>query len=168
MIIRVRRRADIDSCVGALAEVHAADGYPLHWPLDPPKWLEPDTLLTAWVAADEATLLGHVALCSTVGDPVARLWSAASDLAPEHLAVVSRLFVRPLARGRGFGDALLAKACAEARSRGLRPALEVLDHDRAAIALYERAGWRHVARAPALWARVGGGEAWLRCYLAPD
>jgi GNAT superfamily N-acetyltransferase len=168
MNIRARRPDDIDACVGVLVDVHAADGYPLYWPADPPKWLTPDTLLTAWVAVnEEKTVVGHVALCSAIGDPAAPLWSAASSLAPEHLAVVAKLFVGPRARSRGLGAALLAAACAEARARSLRPALEVLDHDRGAIALYERVGWLRVASTPASWATEGDRQALLHNYLFP-
>ncbi len=167
-IIRARRPDEIDMCVGVLADVHAADGYPLCWPADPPKWLAPDHLLAAWVAEYETAVSGHVALCSAVGDSAASLWSAASGLPPEHIAAVAKLFVAPSARGRGLGAALLAQACAEARLRGLLPALEVLDHDRGAIALYERTGWRHVASVPAPWARASGGPSSLHYYRAPN
>jgi GNAT superfamily N-acetyltransferase len=168
MVIRARRRDDIGACVALLADVHAADGYPMYWPADPPNWLAPDNMLAAWVAEHEHALLGHVALCSAVGESAAPLWSAAYGLAPEHIAAVARLFVSPSARGRGLGAALLAKACAEARARGLRPALEVLDHDRGAIALYERTGWRRVASAPTPWALASGGQAVLHYYIAPE
>ncbi len=163
-MIRARRDDEIDACVALLADVHAADGYPLHWPADASRWLTPDSLLAAWVAEDEQTVLGHVALCGAVGDAAAPLWA----LPPERLAVVAKLFVASRARGRGLGAALLATARAAARSRGLRPALEVLDHDRGALALYERTGWRRVASAPAPWASADGGQAWLHYYLAPD
>jgi hypothetical protein len=59
------------------------------------------------------------------------------------------------------------QACAAARLRGLRLSLEVLDHDRGAIALYERQGWRRVATVPAEWARAGGGQT-LLYYIAPE
>jgi ribosomal protein S18 acetylase RimI-like enzyme len=49
----------------------------------------------------------------------------------------------------------------------LRLSLEVLDHDRGAIALYERQGWRRVATVPAEWARAGGGQT-LLYYIAPE
>jgi GNAT superfamily N-acetyltransferase len=168
MRIRARRDDEIDACVALLADVHAADGYPLHWPADPPHWLAPDRLLAAWVAEDEQTVIGHVALCGAVGDAAAPLWSAASGLPPEQLAVVAKLFVAPRARGHGVGAALLAHAGAEARRRDLRPAIEVLDHDRGAIALYERTGWRRVASLPAPWASASGDQALLYYYLAPD
>jgi GNAT superfamily N-acetyltransferase len=168
MSVRARRREDIAACVALMAEVHAADGYPLHWPADPRRWLAPEGLLAAWVAEDEHALTGHVALCGAAGDPAAPLWSAATGLPPERLAAVARLFVAPGVRGRGLGAALLAAACAEAGGRGLRPALEVLDHDRGATALYERAGWRRVASVPAAWAGERGGLPLLHYYVAPE
>jgi GNAT superfamily N-acetyltransferase len=172
MTIRIRRHDDVARCVGVLATVHAADSYPLFWPTDPPAWLTPVNLLSAWVAEDEGDVLGHVALCSAVGDAAAPLWSAASTLPAERLAVVAKLFVAPHARGRGVGARLLAQACAEAHRRSLRPALEVLAHDQRAIALYERAGWRRVASVAASWARTCDDQrddhALLHYYLAPD
>jgi len=164
---RARRPDEIDTCAALLAAVHAADGYPMHWPADPHDWLAPKNLLTAWVAENEDSVIGHVALCSAAGDSVALLWSAASGLPPESLAAIARLFVAPSARGRGLGSALLAEACTEARSRGLCPVLDVLDHDRCAIALYERTGWRRVASVPAPWALASGEQVLLHYYIAP-
>jgi GNAT superfamily N-acetyltransferase len=155
--------------VSVLAAVHAADGYPLLWPKDPPAWLTPVNLLNAWVAEDGAGVMGHVALCSAVGDAAAPLWSAASSLPPERLGVVAKLFVAPSARGRGVGATLLAHVCAEARIQRLGPVLEVLAHDQSAIALYERTGWRHVASVPTSWARTSDNQAMLlHYYLAPE
>lgn len=167
-MIRARRQDEMEVCVRLLAEVHAADGYPMYWPTDPAGWLTPENMLAAWVAEDEHGLIGHVALCSADGESAAPLWSEASGLSPEHLGVVAKLFGAPRARGRGVGAALLATVCAEASIRGLHPVLEVLDHDRGAIALYERMGWRLAGSAPALWAQSGSGHASLCYYIAPD
>lgn len=166
-IIRARRQDEIDKCVALLADVHAADGYPTQWPADPHTWLAPKNLLGAWVAADVDTLVGHVALWPAIGDSAAPVWSAGSGLPVDQIAAVSRLFVAPSARGRGLGAALLAAACAEAYTRRLRPALNVVDHDRRAIALYERAGWRRIASAPASWALASGERPLMHYYLAP-
>jgi len=168
VIIRSRKYDEIDRCVGLLADVHTVDGYPLHWPAGPRNWLTPASLLTAWVAAHEDVLVGHVALCSAVGDTAAPVWSAACDLPPEHIAAIAKLFVAPSARGRGLGAPLLTQACGEARSRRLRPALEVLDHDGGAIALYERMRWRRIATAPAPWAQASDTPVLLHYYIAPE
>jgi GNAT superfamily N-acetyltransferase len=167
MNIRVRRAADLDACTALLADVHAADGYPRHWPADPHAWLTPFLLLQAWVAEGAEVVVGHVALCEAEDDTAAVVCSVASGLPVDRLAVVSRLFVAPQARGCGLGTGLLHTACTTAVSRRLRPALEVLDHDRAAIALYERVGWQRVASAQAAWALNQGECAVVHYYLAP-
>lgn len=169
--IRPRQPAGIAACVAVLAMVHAADGYPLRWPEDPAGWLTPDRLLAAWVAESaqaERQVIGHVALCGAAGDRAAPVWSAAAGLPPEQIAEVVRLFVAPDARGQGMGAALLAEACAWARAHDLRPALQVLDHDRAAVALYERAGWQRVATGPTFPAPASGAPVTLLTYLAPE
>ena len=166
-IIRARRQDEIAMCVALLADVHVVDGYPTRWPTDPHDWLTPKNLLAAWVAEDKGALLGHVALCAATGDAAAPVWSAASGLPADQIAAVARLFVAPSARGRRLGAALLAAACAEAYSRRLRPALDVVDHDSAAMALYERAGWQRIASAPAPWTLANGERPVLHYYLAP-
>jgi len=167
-IIRARRHDDLGRCVALLAAVHAADGYPARWPADPHAWLTPENLLGAWVAEGDDGLRGHVALCAAAGDDAAPVWSAATGLPVDRIAAVSRLFVVPRARGRGVGATLLAAACAEASARGLHPALDVVDHDRRARALYERAGWRRIASAPAPWALANGEHPLMHYYLAPE
>jgi hypothetical protein len=80
--IHARRDDEIDLCVALLAEVHAADRYPLLWPADPRGWLAPPGLLDAWVAADDG-VVGHIALCSSNGEADAVVWRAACGLLAE-------------------------------------------------------------------------------------
>ncbi|NAZ37249.1 N-acetyltransferase [Rubellimicrobium sp. CFH 75288] len=57
------------------------------------------------------------------------------------------LFVAPHARGQGVGTALLAAVAEEARARGFREVrLDVVEENPRARALYERLGYRAVAR----------------------
>jgi ribosomal protein S18 acetylase RimI-like enzyme len=146
--------------------VHEADGYPMLWPADPARWLTPSRLLDAWVAerADAGGLAGHVALCSADGDAAAPVWSAATGLEPGRLGAVTRLFVSPEDRGSGVGRRLVDAACAGARLRALHPVLEVLDSGRAAMALYERLGWRRVASGEHTWS---GATVLAHRYVAP-
>jgi GNAT superfamily N-acetyltransferase len=157
----------MEECVRVLAGVHAADRYPLLWPAEPARWLTPENLLAAWVAVTENGLAGHVALCAGSGEPAAPIWSEASDVPAENLGVIAKLFVVPSERGRDLGVALLDHAVAEARARALLPVLEVLDVNRAAIALYERLGWRRVGSAPATWTKTGREPLRLHYYICP-
>ena len=166
--IRAREPDDIATCVTLLADVHAADSYPLHWPADPGAWLTQNGLLATWVAESSSGMVGHVALRSAAAESGASLWSSACDLPPERLAAIARLFAAPSARGHGVGSALLDVACDEARRRGLRPVLDVLDMNQSAITLYERKGWRRVASVPAPWAQADGREHFLLYYISPS
>lgn len=152
-----------------LAAVHAADGYPLRWPADPAAWLTPDHLLAAWVTTSgHRGVIGHVALCRAAEETGAPVWSAAAGVPADHIAAVARLFVAPGARGFGIGELLLGTACAWAEQHDLVAALEVLDRDRHAVALYERLGWRRVASAIAPWSAEDGAPVLLHHYLAPE
>lgn len=165
--IRIRTPDDIAACVWLLAEVHATDGYPASWPTDAAAWLSPPDVLAAWVAEHENGVVGHVALRAATHTSGTAIWTAATSLPPDRLGEIARLFVAPGARGQGFGAALLTTACDEARRQGLRPVLEVLDHDVAAIALYERTGWQRVASVRPSWSLPSGAQALPHYYVAP-
>ena len=61
-------------------------------------------------------------------------------------AEVKRMYVRPIARGRGVARALLRRLEREAASRGVtRLTLETGDAQEAALRLYERAGFTRCA-----------------------
>jgi ribosomal protein S18 acetylase RimI-like enzyme len=155
VMVQQRRPVDLPGCVAALAEVHRLDGYPTRWPDDAAGWLSPARLLAAWVAVEAGTVLGHVAL-----------HAGTEDIEP---VSVSRLFVRPAGRGRRLGEALLSTATDHAASRGLGLVLDVVDEQRsAAIALYERLGWRYAGRRAADWLTPDGIRPRLRRYVLPD
>jgi GNAT superfamily N-acetyltransferase len=142
--------------VAALRLVHEQDHYPHRWPADPYDWLQPPRQRNAWVAVTvvppepagqdepEGRIAGHVALNTAEGDPSIGISSEACGLTTDRLAVVSRLFVSVGCRRRGLARALLGHAVGHAHSQGLRPVLDVLEADRAAIALYEADGWQRV------------------------
>jgi GNAT superfamily N-acetyltransferase len=75
---------------------------------------------------------------------MASMASEALSVKPDRIGVVSRLMVSPSVRRSGVGRQLLRTAAAEAAGRGLTPALDVVTSYAAAIALYEREGWRRV------------------------
>lgn len=163
MTIRPRRAGDLLACVEVLAEVHQQDGYPTCWPTNPVGWLELPGLLGAWVVEEAGVMAGHIALVACVDD--GQLIAAAGRPAGE-LAMVSRLFVRPGARGRRVGEELVRAATQFGSSRGFGLGLEVVNvPGSAAIALYERLGWHMVGHYPAEWTTPSGDRPRLCLYL---
>lgn len=149
--IRERRPDDIEVCAGILAEVHENDGYPMNWPADPVAWLSPVDALRVWVAiAEDERIVGHIMLRATTDEGVASL---------------SRLFVAPKGRGLGAATALLEQAMRWAREQGMRLVLEVSsERGQAAMALYERAGWRRTHSARASWNTPEGHQVIAHHY----
>jgi GNAT superfamily N-acetyltransferase len=144
MKIRLRNHEDRKACVEALAQVQAADRYPVDWPDDPWGWLTPADLASAWIAVERGTVLGHVGLTRD--------------------AEIVRLFVTPAARGRGLAAQLLDSVRAAVRGP-LK--LEVSSEGTAAIAFYERSGWRRVGSSRADWVNAAGEPALLHHYMIP-
>jgi GNAT superfamily N-acetyltransferase len=164
VLLRPRQRSDLPACVAALRAVHDTDGYPHRWPADPEAWLSPGEPIGAWVAEDEGELVGHVLLARVPDDdPLVALlpWAMAE------VAEVKRLFVVPVARRRRVGATLLDTASTSARALGLLPVLEVLGRDAAALALYERLGWRRLGQRSAIWDEHHGEELDIQVYASP-
>ena len=106
-------------------------------------------LLIAEVAGE---LLGSALLFLRRGSDLARLYSLATAAA---------------ARGRGVGRALLCAIEAQAAARGVRRIrLEVRRDNTAAVALYERHGYRRVAALDAYY--DDGADAWRYEKTLPD
>ncbi|MEU8399884.1 GNAT family N-acetyltransferase [Nonomuraea sp. NPDC048892] len=144
MTIRPRTSQDLPACVEALAQVQAADRYPVDWPDDPAGWLTPDDLASAWIAVEPGAVVGHVGL---TGD-----------------GEVVRLFVTPAARGGGLAARLLETA----RTAATGPLkLQVSSEGKAAIAFYERAGWRRIGSDRATWLNATGEPALVHHYVSP-
>lgn len=161
--VRPRTAADLPACAELLAAVHQRDGYPVNWPARPADWLASGDSLGAWVAELDGRVVGHVVLSRPADDDLAaRIWRERGGTEP---AVVGRLFVAPAARGHGVGAGLLRRATAEAHRRGRHPVLDVVASDTAAIALYERAGWRLLTTTTQQWSP--GRTVTIRCYTAP-
>lgn len=147
--IRPRTPADLATCVAILYDVHEAAAYPVNWPADPAGWLTPPGSVGCWVITADGEPAGHVALTANDG----------------HL-LVERLFVDPKQTGGGLGRLLLDHCVTVAGERGQSLELEVADNCHAAIALYNRAGWREAGRTPIGW---GGAQASAVIrFLAPS
>lgn len=160
--------------------MHRRDRYPLNWPADPYRWLSPDNTRHAWIAERGNIVVGHVAVhCPvTKTDPVAATGpgsatgpvTATGPGGSATVAEVSRLFVAPAARRHNTATKLLHHARQWATEHQLDLTLEIVDEpgSAAAIALYERTGWRHTHTATADWTSPGGRPVRLRRYTLRD
>ena len=164
MPIRARVKEDLAGCAALLRQVHEHSGYPPTLPADPGSWLTPAYLVAAWVAEEGGLIAGHVALVRGVRY---ECLLQATGRASDELGRVARLFVAPAARRRGLARSLLEAAVASAKERGLQPVLDVMDDSRAAIAVYERSGWKFVGTQTATWTTPACVSPTLRCYVGP-
>jgi GNAT superfamily N-acetyltransferase len=144
--VRPRLADDLAACVELVRVVHQQDRYPIRLPDDVRGFLESRHQLAAWVVEHESVVVGHVALHRPSSTPMTTLVCEVRAVRPCDIGVVSRLMVSPDARGHGLGRALLNVATAEARRRGMLPALDVVTRYAAAIALYEAQGWQRIGR----------------------
>lgn len=144
MHLRDRVDEDLPALVQLARVVHDSDGYPLYLPTDLGRFLVSPDAHRAWVAEDDGTLLGHVALHSRSWEGVMALARQETGLGDEQLAVVARLLVSPSDRRRGTGRALLRVAARTAWDLGYTPILDVATTYQAAHRLYEAEGWRRL------------------------
>lgn len=158
LTVRRRTEDDLEECVRVLAEVHHGDGYPMRWPDDPAGFLTRPKISETWVATLDGRIVGHIGLAvTTPGD-------AAPKFFGDGVAMVTRLFVSPAARGHGAGRILLEEAVRAARRLGLDPVLDVESTSSSAIAFYERLGWHLLGTSEAQW---GPHRVTVRSYAAP-
>lgn len=145
---RVRRRSDDDlPALRRLAdEVLRLDGYPPRRPQDLGRFMAAPDALAAFVAVRDGQVVGHVCVSPSGSPEVLDLARRALRVPEQRLAVVARLLVSPAHRRDGVAGALLAEAEEEAARLGLIPVLDVATHFAAAIALYERSGWRRLGQ----------------------
>jgi ribosomal protein S18 acetylase RimI-like enzyme len=150
LVIRPRTDDDLGALLDILRESHETDGYPLmaeHVTID---WLT-EKGDPAWVATLDDTVVGHSALSGPRGGELE----------------LARLFVSGAARGRGVADALIDAAERHAATTRSTLVLEVLDHNTAAIHLYERRGWLLTSSEPVTWFGADGPTPIARRYAKP-
>lgn len=158
-VVRPRVEADVAVLAAILRDLHARDGYPMQLQRDLGKWLCRAPLLGAWVADHRGWAVGHVAL------RLPRPADAVAALVAEPTAVVTRLFVARDARGQSLGRRLVRAAWREADARGLRPVLDVLARDAAAVTLYEQMGWQRLGT---IAHEFDGKAVPAICFAAPE
>ena len=165
--VRPRGDDDLDACAALARATHLYDGYPAYVKDgDFRAFITRPGALAAWVAEIDEHVVGHVALHARTTEPAMNLATARLDLPAEQLGVVARLMIAPDARHRGIAHILLRIATEEARARNLTPMLDVVTRHTAAIALYERAGWRRLGTVA--FTMPDGSELEEYVYCAPE
>jgi GNAT superfamily N-acetyltransferase len=162
--IRARTESDADPLVGVLAEVHLSDAYPMMATHVSREWLFDPGFEAAWVAAIDGVPIGHIAVKRGYGG--AAIERASGRPATETLGV-TRFFVGKSARGTGAASALLDAVDDFASEMGLALALDVVEFNTAAIALYERRGWKRVGSEVAQWFAPDGPHPTVHLYIGP-
>ncbi len=141
-LVRPRLDGDLPALVEVLRAVHGADHYPDVWPEDPHAFVATAAPLGAWVGR-------------SVGEAAAQL------------AEIKRLFVSPSVRGLGLARRLMETALAEAARRRLRPVLQTLDENHAAIRFYEQGGWQRSGSVRADWTDAQGQRPTMVLFTTP-
>lgn len=132
--IRVAAPADVPTLVALMSEFYAEAGFAL--PASPAanafiELVSSPSLGAVWLAEHGGAPVGHVVVTVAFSMEYGGLRGFIDDL-----------YVRPAARGRGTGAALLAAARAGAVARGLRAlCVETGREEHRARALYARAGY---------------------------
>lgn len=162
--IRARTESDADPLVAVLAEVHLSDAYPMMPTHVSREWLFDPGFEAAWVAEIDGAPVGHIAVkCGYGGVAIER----ASGRPTAEMLGITRFFVGKAGRGTGAASALLDAVDDFAAERGLGLALDVVDFNAAAIALYERRGWTRVGSEVAQWFGPDGPHPTVHLYIGP-
>jgi GNAT superfamily N-acetyltransferase len=163
-VIRERRASDADILVPALGEVHRRDGYPIMQRHVSTEWLFGGDVARAWVAEFDNEPIAHISVVNSLTAP--GLDAAALD-GPNGILGLTRLFVTPAGRGKGAASALIATVEDYATDANSPLALEVVEHNLDAIALYERRGWQRINSYRSSWFGEDGPHPISHVYLAP-
>jgi ribosomal-protein-alanine N-acetyltransferase len=148
LIIRPRAESDLDALVSMLAESHRTDRYPVMAEHVTAAWLT-EKGSPAWVAELDGVVVGHAAVAGTPAEPLE----------------LARLVVSSAARGAGVAAALLDVVELHAASVGSSLFLEVVEHNSAAIRLYERRGWLATSSEQVDWFGPAGPRLVVRRYV---
>jgi len=165
--LRPRTPDDLPELVNVLRAVHERMGYPSVWPDDPAAFVQGRG--EAWVAVLAGRVAGQVML-APLPEPRPE-WAAQTalpdEMLPGEVMEVKRLFVSLDAQRGGIARTLLAHALRQGRARGAFSVLQVNESSVPAVRLYEREGWRFVARTRAPWTDPDGSHPWVRVYAQP-
>jgi ribosomal-protein-alanine N-acetyltransferase len=148
LTIRARTDNDLDALTAVLQESHVTDRYPVMSEHVSAAWLTHKGN-PAWVAELDGAVVGHAAVAGVPPGPLE----------------LTRLVVASSARGFGAANALLDAVEQYAASVGCEVYLEVLEHNSAAMKLYERRGWRQASSERVDWFGSDGPHPVVHRYV---
>ena len=132
-LLRAAQADDLDALCEMIATFNAEDGHALENPVRPvlEKLLSDSSLGQAFMIETDAETIGYVILCHSFSIEFGG-----------HDTILDEIYIRPDARGKGYGTAILRELEDWAASNGLVAIhLEVMGANPAA-ALYRRTGYR--------------------------
>ncbi len=145
--VRERTADDLDAVVAIAEEIRERDGYPSFLGDSTLRqFVDPEDALGAWVAERDGDVVGNVVLRTRSAPASSKLAAEALGTEPSELAFVARLLVAPRARRGGLARALLDAALSHGAHLGRAVVLDVVEDDRAAVALYDATGWRRLGQ----------------------
>jgi ribosomal protein S18 acetylase RimI-like enzyme len=137
-VVIAREPADSPDAAALVLELEAH--LETHYPVESRRGFSVDRLVAEGVRFFVLRVDGRPAGCGGI-----LLVEGAASGGPAY-GEVKRMYVRPAYRGLGLGERILGRLGDEARAHGLSVLrLETGVHQRAAIALYERVGFRRIA-----------------------
>jgi len=156
LVVRTRTADDLPALLAILARSHERHGYPRRSEVVRADWLATDDELVGLVAVACGRVVGHVALHPAATGPdhdlgevrATALWSQATAVPAQRLAVVSRLVTDGSVHGAG--RALMSAVVHAAAGSGRTPVL-LVDPVADARSFYGRLGWQEVGTARQHW-----------------
>ena len=136
------------------AEVAILDGGGFGWLQPPPRQIMENFWQGVLLVPERSLFVGR--LDGVIGGSAQLVRPARNNEAQAHAATLTAAFVAPWARGHGMARSLVLAVEEAAIREGFAIVnLDIRDTQRAAIALYERLGYRRWGTHP-YYARVGG------------
>jgi GNAT superfamily N-acetyltransferase len=142
VLLRQRREQDIAPLANLLDAIQPHEGYPKSRPDSLENFVRDDRVIGAWVIEEDGEVVAHALIKEQMFGGIDDLVHEHTGWPKERLAAVSRIFVSPQKRGRGYARSLLRHCVAEARKLDYLPYLDVDTATPAPRALYASEGWQ--------------------------
>jgi GNAT superfamily N-acetyltransferase len=141
-VIRPRQDEDLPALAKLLEVIQPLEGYPKSRPESLENFVRDERVISAWVVEEQGVVVGHALIKEQLVGGIDDIVHRHTGWPKDRLAAVSRVFVSPETRGKGYARQLLRHCVQEARRRDLLPYLDVDTQTPAPRALYASEGWQ--------------------------